>query len=334
MLFFGVKSQYVSLTVTIINAAAEICASNAFMLVNSELECRGLDRGRPLSARRHRFVSSCLLFASLLLFFCLELVIGFFMEADIQQRPLLKPCERVGLKTDTSFNSFEKQYTAHAAVMSCSRDVGHSLALYLANASLIDTEVRCAAQPTCEISLDNEVRSVNGSTRHCSNKICTFTKLSSHVFTFSRIVGEESVVDEIQFYDVKLFFEPRDQETISRSVLQAAFESSTDFDVFVGSVFFGSFSTTCKFFEDKDVTRIPLSVFITLVSIWCFSFGICAALSLRKRGGTIFFDMGSVLDWALVKFPGAADHQKTVAHDAYVHTKKLDGTRIFYATLS
>lgn len=339
MVVIGVKSQVVSLFITLATAVAELSFTTGVLLFISSREWSKLENGKSLSVRGHQRVVSQTLAACIAAFIIVEIIVGASIEDELRMTPFTEPCVQTGINTGQEFTSIEQPSRSYLAQTSCSKFKDFWLQIFLTNFSVTSTVVSCADEPVYELHIRHRSRRQIGQAKpYCGENewgvtFCSFTSLETGTFSFTELLDEgEKSMNETKFIDVKLFFEPDSQDIISKRLLRVILhgESAMDLDAILSRVLLGSRLSTCTFFKARNATRVPVVLMCVLVSIWLCSIllFVCVACSSKK----MLFDLNKSLDWSKVLLPPMGVNDKGI-DDAMISTRSVDDTQVYFLQL-
>lgn len=338
MVIIALKSQFVSLFITLVSALAELALFAAALALNRYSECRHLRGGHELSVSGHRLRTNVLTVLAMLVFVALEVVTSFFSDPVIVPTPVIAPCMRLDRFTKATgiTNDFNRSY---ALQQDCFTSTTERFQQAGGSLRLSDGLVQCDSTPLISYIIDESQEfSINETVSTCPQpdglpcmgvlwrppffyftgpyKVSSFQELSAS--------GEkvEALVTRLENFDAAPFYP---QITKRLSVLFK--DQEGDPVTLRTNAFLGVRRTNCTFLEPGNGAQLPLAVLALIVGLWALSFGsFVATLFLR---GKMFYDMSDPMHWATRTI---RRHDGPVTADPVVTTEWQEGQPTIYVS--
>lgn len=317
MVLISLKSQYVSLIITLLSFFSELSILLAFLESNNYRQCRRLTRGKTVNVRHHRRYGQIPAVIAGFIFLALEILASFFCDPARIEKFQSHSC--IALETSIAVVEDQDRFVQGDVIEdSCQILEEGTTYQQLGNFSLKDQQVRCSKNPVYKFERPEDINeplpsedTVFGcvpSTDDPSEEVCAFVFQRNNSIYFSEPLKRSTVErikegngnETVSFLRTEIlfagaatlsFFATRAADALERSV--------TDPYELRRRVFLGAKETTCPFVDEiKEGTTAPLSLIYVLAAIWILSvFLFVTSIALFRR--RIFFNFTDPLDWAL-----------------------------------
>ncbi|KAI0559837.1 hypothetical protein FGB62_134g08 [Gracilaria domingensis] len=337
MVLIPLRSQYVSLIISIVSLFAELALLRASLSFNGYFECRALRKGKEVSVNYHQRRAGALSILALLAFLSLETITSDFSEPAKRKTLVEQSCVAVdGLDHRRGPNGL--QIEEDFVSMRCNDFRGENILFKGGNYSFEEERVICATSDLVEVNpivmreeiLDRARRPSAEEPNpnpflQCINGLCvvfeTVVRISAenqrdtvvkmfNVFKESDLESLPASGSPGQFVEVVVFY---NSSGLIPLFAERALEDRTirirDSIELTRRIFLGSATTSCPF--DKDLgaaTSIPLALIVVVSVIWLLSFAVyISSCFIRAK---IFYDISNPIHWIKLARHNADEHIK------------------------
>ncbi|PXF45258.1 hypothetical protein BWQ96_04957 [Gracilariopsis chorda] len=335
MVEIPLKSQFVSLIVTLISGLAELFLFGALLGFNKYSECIALRKGRQVSVRLHRIRAKFLAVLAMVVFIFLEVIMSFFSDPAIEIKFRTDEClavDRIDLREGFTGDTNDEDFI----LIRCIGIKKDGFLQRAGNFSLnpnTKARVRCGKHALYEYPNEDDLQFTLTNVTRTGG---TDTDLVLECILPTPAVGEKPPTERlcaavrqlppnsIGFTNVYLSAAVRESEVgplvnqqvvipfletsvryntsglsrnFARRLLRAYDKDVTDPMEIRKRVFMGIERRKCAFeHRKKDLTTVPLGLVYGIVAAWILSFLTFASTLLLRR--SIFYDMSDPLHWA------------------------------------
>lgn len=317
MVLISLKSQYVSLMVTILSFFCELSILFAFLEWNNYHQCKRLTQQKTVNVRHLRRYGRMTAVAAGIIFLILEIVASFLCEPGQVKTFLSHPC--IKLEASTRIEDNDERFIQTTILEDrCQLLEETTTSQLLGNYSLEDQQLRCSKNALYKFKRLEEVKETlpEGTVLRCVPKrqeeqlgeFCVFAFYRNRSIFFSEALKKSTAemieasngTESVLYLRTEILFEGAvNLSALAKRAAYAFSQSETDPSILRRLVFLGARKTTCPFVDEtKDVTKAPLSLVYVLGAVWTLSMllFVISIVSFRRR---IFFNFADPLHWAL-----------------------------------
>lgn len=291
------RSQWVSLLVTLGSSVTELVALWAALYINTVRESRALEKGHSVNLNRHLMRKRVITMVAAVIFVCSEIVVSNYSTTVFTDIKVQEPC--ITVKAGGNHNNATGYF--EAITIGCLQPKGKLFSQHLGNYSLISDAVSCESSPAYEFETSTPLlRSLGNSTLKCIEEDeCFFYQLEGNKFFFSEAIYDLAEVPQsIEFWQTRLFFNCTSAVYAAERLYEIWKEETLVEELFLRArIFTETTEQSCTFVKAKqEGTRIPVFIIFLIIGMWSVSLFVSCTVLLFARD-RFTFDPSDPKDW-------------------------------------